>query len=60
MKDKLHSDVMAEQFRCHPTYAAELLAEVRQGGDPCELSCLEKQLTAAFGRDWLQIFNTPE
>nr|WP_238933879.1 hypothetical protein [Pseudomonas lundensis] len=56
----MHNDVVAEQFRSHPAYAAKLLAEVRQGSDPCELYCLEKQLFAAFGRDWLQILNTPE
>ncbi|EEW90068.1 conserved hypothetical protein [Brucella suis bv. 4 str. 40] len=31
---------MAEHFRADPSYAAELLAEVRRNGDPAELAIL--------------------
>ncbi|STJ10102.1 Uncharacterised protein [Escherichia coli] len=35
MKDRPHNVAMAEHFRAHPTYAAELLAEVCREGNPC-------------------------
>lgn len=44
MKDRSHDTAMAEHFRSDPTYAAELLAEVRRDGTPAELAisnCLE-------------------
>ena len=40
---------MAEQFRADPTYAAELLAEVRRDGNPDELAILLRQMSEAFG-----------
>jgi hypothetical protein len=33
MKDRPHDVAMAEHFRAHPTYAAELLAEVCREGN---------------------------
>ncbi|AOL21941.1 hypothetical protein MOU_20605 [Xanthomonas citri pv. malvacearum str. GSPB1386] len=52
MKDRSRDQAMAEQFRADPTYAAELLAEVRRDGDPAELRVLLRQLAAAFGPEW--------
>ncbi|HFQ7894789.1 TPA: addiction module antidote protein [Klebsiella pneumoniae] len=40
MKDRSHDTVMVEHFRADPSYAAELLAEVRRNGDPAELAIL--------------------
>jgi hypothetical protein len=40
MKDRSHDAAMAEHFRADPSYAAELLAEVRRNGDPAELAIL--------------------
>ncbi|MGR6034989.1 MAG: hypothetical protein ACU4EQ_09445 [Candidatus Nitrosoglobus sp.] len=51
MKDRSHDTAMAEHFHADPTYAAELLAEVRRSGDPAELAILLRQMTAAFGED---------
>ncbi len=34
MKDRSHDTAMVEHFRADPTYAAELLAEVRRDGTP--------------------------
>ncbi|HBL7680196.1 TPA: hypothetical protein LTB47_002726 [Escherichia coli] len=51
MKDRPHRDAMAEQFRADPTYAAELLAEVRRDGNPDELAILLRQMHEAFGDD---------
>ncbi|WP_425519606.1 hypothetical protein [Xanthomonas campestris] len=42
---------MAEHFRADPAYAAELLVEVRRGGNPDELAILLRQMAEAFGRD---------
>lgn len=42
---------MAEYFRVDPTYAAELLAEVRRDGNPDELAILLRQMDEAFGSD---------
>ena len=38
---------MAEHFRADPTYAAELLAEVRRKGTPAELAILLRQMATA-------------
>ena len=38
---------MAEHFRAHPTYAAELLADVRRDGNPAELAILLRQMATA-------------
>ncbi|ENZ7689908.1 MULTISPECIES: addiction module antidote protein [Pseudomonadota] len=51
MKDRPHSEAMAEHFRADPTYAAELLAEVRRDGDPAELAILLRQMATASGQD---------
>ncbi|HAI3085197.1 addiction module antidote protein [Pseudomonas aeruginosa] len=51
MKDRPHSEAMAEHFRADPTYAAELLAEVRREGDPAELAILLRQMATASGQD---------
>ncbi|EOY6404413.1 addiction module antidote protein [Klebsiella pneumoniae] len=40
MKDRSHDTAMVEHFRADPSYAAELLAEVRRNGDPAELAIL--------------------
>ncbi len=42
---------MAEYFRADPTYAAELLAEVRRDGSPDELAILLRQMDEAIGSD---------
>lgn len=47
MKDRSHDTAMAEHFRADPTYAAELLAEVRRNGDPAELPILLRQMASA-------------
>lgn len=44
MKDRPHDVAMAEHFRAAPTYAAELLAEVRRDGNPAELAILLRQM----------------
>ncbi|HEJ5525307.1 TPA: addiction module antidote protein [Pseudomonas aeruginosa] len=51
MKDRPHDTAMAEHFRAHPTYAAELLAEVRRGGNPAELAILLRQMATASAGD---------
>lgn len=53
MKDRSHSETMAELFRASPDYASELLVEVRRGGDPAEISILlRQQVVEAFGEDF--------
>lgn len=47
MKDRAHDTAMVEQFRADPTYAVELLAEVRRDGTPAELSILLRQMATA-------------
>ncbi|HHS7237433.1 TPA: addiction module antidote protein [Salmonella enterica] len=47
MKDRSHDTAMAEYFRADPTYAAELLAEVRRDGNPAELAILLRQMGTA-------------
>ncbi|CUZ57799.1 addiction module antidote protein [Klebsiella pneumoniae] len=47
MKDRSHDTAMAEHFRADPTYAAELLAEVRRKGTPAELAILLRQMATA-------------
>lgn len=47
MKDRPHDVAMAEHFRAHPTYAAELLAEVCREGNPAELAILLRQMATA-------------
>ncbi|WP_219915817.1 addiction module antidote protein [Pseudomonas aeruginosa] len=42
---------MAEHFRADPTYAAELLAEVRRDGHPAELAILLRQMATASAGD---------
>ncbi|PMU10198.1 MULTISPECIES: transcriptional regulator [unclassified Pseudomonas] len=51
MKDRSHEEVMAEYFRAHPAYAAELLAEVRSDGDPTELKTVFHHMVKTFGRE---------
>lgn len=51
MKDRPHREAMAEYFRADPTYAAELLAEVRRDGNPDELAILLRQMDEVFGSD---------
>lgn len=51
MKDRPHDVAMAEHFRADPTYAAELLTEVRRNGDPAELAILLRQMTTASAGD---------
>lgn len=48
MKDRSHDKAMVEHFRASPSYAAELLAEVRRDGDPAELAILLRQTAEAF------------
>lgn len=47
MKDRPHDTAMAEHFRAHPAYAAELLAEVCREGNPAELAILLRQMVMA-------------
>ncbi|MDP5896206.1 addiction module antidote protein [Pseudomonas aeruginosa] len=47
MKDRSHDEAMAEHFRTDPTYAAELLGEVRGDGNPAELAILLRQMAKA-------------
>nr|WP_244653673.1 hypothetical protein [Pseudomonas lutea] len=49
MKDRLHSEVMSEQFRVDPFYAEELLADVLRDGSPAELAILLRHLSSALG-----------
>ncbi len=51
MKDRPHDTAMAEHFRAHPTYAAELLAEVRRDGIPAELAILLRQMATTSAGD---------
>ncbi|HHH9354160.1 TPA: addiction module antidote protein [Pseudomonas aeruginosa] len=51
MKGRPHDTAMAEHFRAHPTYAAELLAEVRRDGNPAELAILLRQMATASASD---------
>ncbi|HBP1967285.1 hypothetical protein FA346_16980 [Pseudomonas aeruginosa] len=51
MKDRSHDTAMAECFHADPTYAAELLAEVRRNGDPAELIILLRQMATASGNE---------
>ncbi|WP_074206677.1 MULTISPECIES: addiction module antidote protein [Gammaproteobacteria] len=51
MKDRPHSEAMAELFRSDPTYAAELLAEVRRDDNPAELAILLRQMVSASAGD---------
>jgi len=48
VKDRPHSETMAEQLRADPAYAAELLAAVLRDGSPAELVILLRQLALAF------------
>lgn len=49
MRDRPHSEVMSEQLKADPAYAAELLADVLREGSPAELVILLRQLVLAFG-----------
>ncbi|MEQ0338380.1 addiction module antidote protein [Klebsiella sp. GB_Kp050] len=51
MKDRPHDVAMAEHFRADPTYAAELLAEVRRDGTPAEVAILLRQMATASAGD---------
>lgn len=51
MKDRPHDDLMAEQFHSDPTYAAELLNEVRRDGDSAELAIVLRQMATASRQD---------
>lgn len=51
MKDRSHDTAMAEHFRADPTYAAELLAEVRRDGTPAEVAILLRQMATASAGD---------
>lgn len=51
VRDRAHDEAIAEYFCSNPSYAAELLAEVRDSGDVGELTILLRQLSAAFNED---------
>lgn len=51
MKERSHDEVMAKQFQTDPTYAAELLNEVRRDGDSAELAIVLRQMATAFRQD---------
>ncbi|HFP2148554.1 addiction module antidote protein [Brucella intermedia] len=51
MRDRSHDTAMAEDFRADPTYATELLAEVRRDGNPAELAILLRQMATASAGD---------
>ena len=57
MSDRPHDKAMVEHFRANPSYAAELLAEVRRDGDLAELAILLRQTDEAFGQDAMRIFS---
>lgn len=44
MRDRAHSEAMAELCQADPAYAATLVAEVRRDGDLNELAILVSQL----------------
>jgi DNA-binding phage protein len=48
MRDCSHDEAMADLFLIDPSYAAELLTEVRRDGDTDELAVHERQLSFAF------------
>lgn len=48
MRDRSHDEAMADLFQADPSYAAELLTEVRRDGDAEELAVLKRQLSSAF------------
>ncbi|BBN62146.1 MULTISPECIES: hypothetical protein [Pseudomonas] len=45
MKDRSHDEAMAKLFQANPSYADELLAEVRRTGDKDEMAILRRQLS---------------
>ncbi len=49
MNDRSHDEAMSELFREDPTYAAELLAAVRQDGTPAELAIMLRQMAYVLG-----------
>ncbi|MGY2292319.1 transcriptional regulator [Pseudomonas sp. SDO528_S397] len=49
MKERSHDEAMVEQFHADPSYAAELLTEVRRNGDSAELAIILRQMAKAFG-----------
>lgn len=49
MRDRSHTDVMSEQLRADPAYAAELFADVLRDGSPAELSIILNQISLALG-----------
>lgn len=51
MKDSPNDEAISEQFYAEPTYAADLLAEVRRNGDLAELAVLMRQLIMVVGLD---------
>jgi DNA-binding phage protein len=51
MKNRSHCSAMVECFRANPSYAKQLLAEVRRNGDPAELAILLRQMATASADD---------
>lgn len=50
VRDRARDEAIAEYFRSNPSYAAELLVEVRNSGDVGELTILLRQLNLAFNK----------
>lgn len=48
MKDRGHDEFMAEIFLLEPSYAIELLTDVRRDGTSDELAVLMRQLSIRF------------
>ncbi len=49
MKDRGHDEAMAELFKDDPTFAAEYLNQILQGGEPADLLVALRQMAEAHG-----------
>jgi len=49
MSERTFDDLIAESFRNDPSYAAELLNDILEDGEPGELLIMLRQMSKAFG-----------
>jgi len=49
MNERTFDDLIAESFRKDPAYAADLLNDILEDGEPEELLTMLRQMTKAFG-----------
>jgi len=49
MSERTFDDLIAESFRNDPGYAAELLNDILEDGEPGELLIMLRQMSKAFG-----------